>query len=87
MPNISPFSFGLIIQQVFNDGSIYNPGVLDITEQTLHSHFLEGVCNVASVCLQIGYLTVASVSHSIISGHRRVLTLSVETESTFPLPG
>ncbi|KAH0521351.1 60S acidic ribosomal protein P0 [Microtus ochrogaster] len=58
MLNISPFSFGLIIQQVFDNGSIYNPEVLDITEQALHSRFLEGVRNVASVCLQIGYPTV-----------------------------
>ncbi|KAL6082536.1 hypothetical protein STEG23_004620 [Scotinomys teguina] len=85
MLNISPFSFGLIIQQVFDNGSIYNPEVLDITEQTLHSHFLEGVRNVASVCLQIGYPTIASVPHSIINGYHRVLALSVETEYTFPL--
>uniref|UniRef100_A0A8P0SUX3 60S acidic ribosomal protein P0 n=1 Tax=Canis lupus familiaris TaxID=9615 RepID=A0A8P0SUX3_CANLF len=59
MLNISPFSFGLIIQQ--------------------------GVRNVASVCLQIGYPTVASVPHSIINGYKRVLALSVETDYTFPL--
>ena len=41
MLNISPFSFGLVIQQVFDNGSIYNPEVLDITEETLHSRFLE----------------------------------------------
>lgn len=58
MLNISPFSFGPIIQQVFDNGSIYNPEVLDITEETLHSRFLEGVRNVASVRLQIGYPTV-----------------------------
>ncbi|KAH0520443.1 60S acidic ribosomal protein P0 [Microtus ochrogaster] len=50
MLNIPPFSFELIIQQVFDDGSIYNPEVFDITEQTLHSCFLEGVRNLASVC-------------------------------------
>ncbi|XP_006902463.1 PREDICTED: 60S acidic ribosomal protein P0-like [Elephantulus edwardii] len=85
MLNISPFSFGLIIQQVFDNGSIYNPKVLDITEETLHTRFLEGVCNVASVCLQIGYPTVASIPHSIINGYKRVLALSVETDYTFPL--
>ena len=85
MLNISPFSFGLIIQQVFDNGSIYNPEVLDITEQTLHSRFLEGVRNVASICLQIRYPTVASVLHSIINGYKQVLALSVETEYTFPL--
>ncbi|XP_054585795.1 60S acidic ribosomal protein P0-like [Eptesicus fuscus] len=84
MLNISPFSFGLIIQQVFDNGSVYNPEVLDITEETLHSRFLEGVRNVASVCLQIGYPTVVSVPHSIINGYKRVLALSVETDYTFP---
>ncbi|XP_036602602.1 60S acidic ribosomal protein P0-like [Trichosurus vulpecula] len=85
MLNISPFSFGLIIQQVFDNGSIYNPEVLDITEETLYLQFLEGVLNVSSVCLQIGYPTVASVPHSIINGYKRVLAVAVETEYTFPL--
>uniref|UniRef100_A0A2K6P434 60S acidic ribosomal protein P0 n=1 Tax=Rhinopithecus roxellana TaxID=61622 RepID=A0A2K6P434_RHIRO len=79
MLNISPFSFGLVIQQVFNNGSIYN------SEETLHSSFLEGVRNVASVCLQIGYATIASVPHSIINGYKRVLALSVETDYFFLL--
>uniref|UniRef100_A0A8C0D9S5 60S acidic ribosomal protein P0 n=1 Tax=Balaenoptera musculus TaxID=9771 RepID=A0A8C0D9S5_BALMU len=74
-----------ILSDVFDNGSIYNPEVLDITEETLHSRFLEGVRNVASICLQIGYPTVASVPHSIISGYKRVLALSVETDYTFPL--
>uniref|UniRef100_A0A2K6JMB6 Large ribosomal subunit protein uL10 n=1 Tax=Rhinopithecus bieti TaxID=61621 RepID=A0A2K6JMB6_RHIBE len=78
-------SRGTIEILVFNNGSIYNPEVLDITEETLHSRFLEGVRNVASVCLQIGYPTVASVPHSIINGYKRVLALSVETDYTFPL--
>ena len=85
MLNISPFSFRLVIQQVFDNGSIYNPAVLDTTEETLHSRFLEGVRNVPSLCLQIGYLTVASVPHSIINGYKWVLALSVETDYTFPL--
>uniref|UniRef100_A0A803TVR6 Large ribosomal subunit protein uL10 n=1 Tax=Anolis carolinensis TaxID=28377 RepID=A0A803TVR6_ANOCA len=85
MLNISPFSFGLIIQQVFDNGSIYNPEVLDITEETLRGRFLEGVRNVASVCLQIGYPTVASVPHSIINGYKRVLAVAVETDYSFPL--
>ncbi|KAI4573444.1 hypothetical protein MJT46_004684 [Ovis ammon polii x Ovis aries] len=86
MLNISPFSFGLVIQQVFDNGSIYNPVVLDITEETLHSRFLEGVHNVPSVCLQIGYPTVAICTpFYIISGYKWVLALSVETDYTFPL--
>ncbi|XP_043852069.1 60S acidic ribosomal protein P0-like [Dromiciops gliroides] len=85
MLNISPFFFGLIIQQVFDNGSIYNPEVLDIMEDTLHLLFLEGVHSVASVCLQIGYPTVALVLHSIINGYKWVLAVAVETDYTFPL--
>uniref|UniRef100_A0A6I8Q1B8 60S acidic ribosomal protein P0 n=1 Tax=Xenopus tropicalis TaxID=8364 RepID=A0A6I8Q1B8_XENTR len=85
MLNISPFSYGLIIQQVYDNGSIYSPEVLDITEEALHVRFLEGVRNVASVCLQIGYPTVASVPHSVINGYKRVLAIAVETDYSFPL--
>nr|Q9DG68.1 RecName: Full=Large ribosomal subunit protein uL10; AltName: Full=60S acidic ribosomal protein P0; AltName: Full=60S ribosomal protein L10E [Lithobates sylvaticus]AAG09233.1 brain acidic ribosomal phosphoprotein P0 [Lithobates sylvaticus] len=85
MLNISPFSFGLIIQQVYDNGSIYSPEVLDITEDALRARFLEGVRNIASVCLQIGYPTVASVPHSVVNGYKRVLALAVETDYSFPL--
>ncbi|RXN01148.1 60S acidic ribosomal protein P0 [Acipenser ruthenus] len=46
--NISPFSFGLIIEQVYGNGSVYSPEVLDITEDTLHQRFLEGMRNIAN---------------------------------------
>ncbi|KAL7834872.1 hypothetical protein SRHO_G00291190 [Serrasalmus rhombeus] len=85
MLNISPYSYGLIIQQVYDNGSVYSPEVLDITEDALHKRFLEGVRNIAGVCLQIGYPTLASIPHSIINGYKRVLTVAVETDYSFPL--
>jgi len=85
MLNISPFSFGLNIQQVYDNGSVYSPEVLDITEASLHTRFLEGVRNIASVCLEIGYPTLASVPHTIINGYKRVLAVTVETDYSFPL--
>lgn len=45
----------------------------------------QGVRNVASVCLQIGYPTIASVPHSIVNGYKRVLAVAVETDYSFPL--
>ncbi|KAM9523227.1 large ribosomal subunit protein uL10 isoform 1-T2 [Salvelinus alpinus] len=85
MLNISPFSFGLLIQQVYDSGSVYSPEVLDITEDALHARFLEGVRNIASVCLEIGYPTLASIPHTIINGYKRVLAVAVETDYSFPL--
>jgi len=85
MLNISPFSYGLIIQQVYDNGSVYSPEVLDITEAALQARFLEGVRNIASVCLEIGYPTLASVPHSVINGYKKVLAVAVETDYSFPL--
>uniref|UniRef100_A0A8C1FET2 60S acidic ribosomal protein P0 n=1 Tax=Cyprinus carpio carpio TaxID=630221 RepID=A0A8C1FET2_CYPCA len=72
-------------KQVYDNGSVYSPEVLDITEDALHKRFLEGVRNIASVCLQIGYPTLASIPHSIINGYKRVLAVAVETDYSFPL--
>ena len=41
--------------------------------------------NIASVCLEIGYPTLASIPHSIINGYKRVLAVAVETDISFPL--
>lgn len=41
--------------------------------------------NIASVCLEIGYPTLASVPHSVINGYKKVLAVAVETDYSFPL--
>lgn len=53
MLNISPFSYGLIIQQVYDNGSVYSPEVLDITEASLHARFLEVRFNSAVTFLRL----------------------------------
>ncbi|XP_031564345.1 60S acidic ribosomal protein P0-like [Actinia tenebrosa] len=84
MLKISPFSYGLVLRQVFEDGSCFDPSVLDITPEDLLGRFREGIANVASVCLEIGYPTVVSVPHSIINGFKNVAAVAVETDITFP---
>lgn len=69
---------------VYDQGTVFSPEVLDITDDDIRSKFMEGVRNVASVCLQIGYPTVASVPHSIVNGFKNLLAIAAETEITFP---
>jgi len=84
MLKISPFSYGLIIQQVYDSGTVFEPAILDITDEDLHKRFLEGVANIASVSLAIGYPTVASVAHSIVDVFKNVVAVAVETDISFP---
>lgn len=44
----------------------------------------QGAARLASVCLEIGYPTIASVPHSIANGFKNVLAVAAETEITFP---
>ncbi|KXJ27640.1 60S acidic ribosomal protein P0 [Exaiptasia diaphana] len=84
MLKISPFSYGLQIEQVYEDGSCFHPSVLDITSDDILAKFREGIANIASVSLQIGYPTVVSVPHSIINGFKNIAAVALETEITFP---
>lgn len=83
MLKISPFSYGLVIQQVYDSGTVFSPAILDITDDDIRTRFMEGVTNVASVCLAIGYPTVASVPHSIVNGFKNLLAIAAETDITF----
>jgi len=83
MLNISPFTYGLVVENVYDSGTIFSPAVLDITDDDIKSTFMEGVRKVAAVSLEINYPTTASVPHSIINGFKRLLAVAVETEIEF----
>jgi large subunit ribosomal protein LP0 len=83
MLNIMPFSYGLAVQQVFDNGTIYSPEVLDVTTDDLRARFAAGIRNVAAVSLQTGYATKASVPHSIANGFKNLLAVAAATDVTF----
>jgi large subunit ribosomal protein LP0 len=83
MLNISPFSYGLKIQQVYDSGTVFSPEILDITPEDLRVRFLEGVRNVAAVSLQIGYPTTASAPHSIVNGLKNLMAIALATDIEF----
>jgi len=83
MLNIEPFSYGLIVQQVYDSGTLFSPEVLDITTADLRARFITGVRNVASVSLAIGYPTMASAPHSLANGLKNLLALAATTDVTF----
>ena len=41
MLKISPFSYGLTIQQVYDSGTVFSPEVLDITDDDLCQRFMQ----------------------------------------------
>jgi len=85
MLGVKPFHYGLVVENIYDNGSVFAPEILDITDEQLLSKFKSAVANVAAVSLEIGYCTQASVPHSLINGFKKVLAVAVETDITFPL--
>jgi len=83
MLNISPFSYGLTVKQVYDSGAIFSPDILDIKPEDLRAKFLNGVKNIAAISLQVGYPTIASAPHSIANGFKNLLAIAVSTEIEF----
>jgi len=83
MLSIEPFSYGLIVQQVYDSGTLFSPEVLDITTSDLRARFITGVRNVASVSLAIGYPTMASAPHSLVNGLKNLLSIAATTDVNF----
>ncbi|XP_053396960.1 uncharacterized protein LOC123539111 isoform X2 [Mercenaria mercenaria] len=68
---------------VYDSGNVFEPNILDITDDDLIQKFMSGVRNVAAVSLDIGYPTTASAPHSVANGFKRLLAIACETDITF----
>ncbi|KAG6477366.1 60S acidic ribosomal protein P0-like [Zingiber officinale] len=81
---IRPFSYGLIILTVYENGSVYTPEVLDLTEEDLAEKFAAGLSVVTSIALAISYPTIAAAPHMFINAYKNLLAVAIATEYSFP---
>lgn len=81
MLDIRPFTYGLVVEMVYDNGSIYSPEVLDITDDVLEAKFSLALSNVASLSLGANYPTVASVPHSVCNAFKTLVSIAVECDS------
>lgn len=81
--NIEPFTYGLVLKSVYDNGSLFDAKVLDITDDVLAAKFASALSVLASLSLALGYPTQASVPHSIANAFKAVLavTLGCDTYS------
>lgn len=82
---IMPFSYGLVTLQVFDNGTIFSPAVLDINDDAITTAFGQGLRQVAALSMGASYPTLAAVPHLIINGYKNALSIAVMTDYSFPL--
>jgi len=84
MLNISPFTYGMGISQVYDQGNTFPPSVLDIEESQLLKSFSSAITTIACISLAANFPTLPSVIHSVVNSYKKVLAVAVETEYGWP---
>lgn len=80
---IRPFTYGLDILDVFDDGKLFSPKILDISDGDIIYAFTQGARNVAALSFAIGIANHATVPHSIRAAVRAMLSVVVNDGMTF----
>jgi len=78
--DIEPFTYGLVLKAVYDNGSVFDAKVLDITPDVLAAKFTSALSVVASLSLALGYPTQASVPHSVANAFKAVLAITLGCE-------
>ncbi|KAG2361784.1 ribosomal protein L10-domain-containing protein [Suillus spraguei] len=83
MLNISPFTYGMTVVQIFDSGNAFAPEVLDIDEKVLIDRFMSGVQTIAAISLALNYPTIVSVMHSLVNSYKNLIALCLSTDYMF----
>jgi large subunit ribosomal protein LP0 len=83
MLNISPFTYGMTVVQIFDQGNAFAPDVLDVDEKDLIDRFMSGIKTIAAISLALNYPTIASVTHSLVNSYKNLIAIALATEYTF----
>jgi large subunit ribosomal protein LP0 len=83
MLDIRPFTYGLSVQSVYDNGSVYGPEILDLKDDDLLKRFASGIANVAALSLATGNASLAAFPHAVLNGYKNLLSIAVATDYTF----
>ena len=74
---IEPFTYGLVLKSVYDNGSLFDAKVLDITDDVLAAKFGQALSMLASLSLALNIPTQASVPHSIANAFKAILAITL----------
>merc|ERR1719191_2338915 len=80
---IKPFEYGMEVEQVYQDGSVFAAAVLDVKPEALVGKFLAGLNNMAAFSRELGIPTEAGLPHAFGNAFRNVCALCAEIDFTF----
>jgi len=78
--NIKPFSFGMEILYVYDDGAILGPEVFNLDPNALLNKMRSAAKNIAAISLAIGQPNALSLPHMLINGFKNIASIALEAD-------
>jgi len=75
--NIKPFKHKISLNNVYLGGTLYDSGILSITNESMSKSLEKAIQNIAAFGLSSGISNKASAPHSVVNSFRNILGLSV----------
>jgi len=83
MLDIKPFTYGLKLTHVYDEGSVYSARLLSITSADLFRSFAAGVSNIAALSLGLNYPSLPALPHVVLNGYKNLVAIALETDYVF----
>jgi len=81
--DIKPFFYSMRVLFAYDDGSVFEASVLDITQDDIMKKFFNGVGIITALSLRIGQPNIATLPHSIARAFQQLLAIALATDLTF----
>jgi large subunit ribosomal protein LP0 len=83
MLDLRPFTYGLKLTSVFEDGFVYPAKLLSTTPADLFRAFASGVANVAALSLGLNYPSLAAFPHAVMNAYKNLVSVCLSTDYVF----
>jgi len=80
MLNISPFTYGMGISQIYDQGQTFASSVLDIEESQLLKAFTSAITTIATISLAVNFPTLPSIMHSLVNSYKNLISTAIEID-------
>merc|ERR1712083_103313 len=81
--SIKPFEYGMEVEQVYQDATVFDAAVLDISDSVLIGKFMSGVANMAAFSREVGIPTEAGLPHAFGNAFKNVAALVGDIDFEF----
>jgi len=83
MLDIKPFTYGLRLTTVYDDGCAFDSKLLKKTPEDLYKALGQGIGNVAALSLALHYPTLPAFPHAVSNAFKNLVAITLETSYSF----